>query len=377
MLRQTYVSIDLDAVRDNYRVMKSQVPEGVRVMPVVKADAYGHGMLMVAKTLERLGAADFAVATPDEGVALRDGGIRANVLVLGASMPCAASEAISKELTQTVFTPDMVELLDKEAAAQGRTALVHIKLDTGMNRIGLRTEAEADALAAALSRAAHVRATGIYTHFADADNPPPRAGGDGALNDFTRGQLERFRELRKRFDPRIPAHVANSAMSLVAPEAYFDMIREGVSLYGYPPVKTALTFRPALCWRSEVVHVKTVMAGETIGYGRTYTVTRDMRVATVAVGYGDGYHRAVSNKGFMLVEGARAPIVGRVCMDQVMLDVSAIPDAHTGSEVVIIGSQGGQTIDAEQLAGWAGTISYEVLLAITPRVPRIYLNADE
>ena len=303
MLRQNRVEIDMDAIRNNYRILRDQVPADVEVMPVIKANAYGHGMLETADALSGMGASHFAVALPEEG-------------------------------------------------------------------IGLRTEEEADALAAALASAPHVRATGIYTHFADADNPLP----DGGMNPFTRAQLKRFCELRAHFNPDIPAHVANSAMSLLAPEAYFNMIREGISLYGYPPVPTNLPFTPALSWYTEIVHVKRVNAGESIGYGCTFIAPRDMLVATAAVGYGDGYHRAVSNRGAMLVHGRRAPIVGRVCMDQTMLDVTDIPGVQVGDETVILGCQGGERIDAVELASWAGTISYEVLLAVTARVPRVYLH---
>ena len=357
MLRQNRVEIDMDAIRNNYRILRDQVPADVEVMPVIKANAYGHGMLETADALSGMGASHFAVALPEEGIELRLAGVEGEVLVLGAAMPRAAADCVRYGLTQTVFTPEMVAALDREAAAQSREALVHIKLDTGMNRIGLRTEEEADALAAALASAPHVRATGIYTHFADADNPLP----DGGMNPFTRAQLKRFCELRAHFNPDIPAHVANSAMSLLAPEAYFNMIREGISLYGYPPVP-------------EIVHVKRVNAGESIGYGCTFTAPRDMLVATAAVGYGDGYHRAVSNRGAMLLHGRRAPIVGRVCMDQTMLDVTDIPGVQVGDETVILGCQGGERIDAVELASWAGTISYEVLLAVTARVPRVYLH---
>lgn len=370
MLRQNYVTIDLDAIRHNYLVLRRSVPERVRVMAVIKADAYGHGMVQVAKALEALQARDFAVALPEEGVALRESGSQARVLVLGAATPAAAEAAVHEGLTQTVFTPAMVALLNQEAARQQTEALIHIKLDTGMGRIGLRTAAEAKALAKALANAPYVKATGIYTHFAVADEPL----ANGALNAYTEEQLSRFNALRAAFDPALPAHAANSAMSLLAPQAYFSMIREGISLYGYPPVQTALTFQPALQWQSELVHVKTIPAGETVGYGRTFTAPREMRVATVAVGYGDGYHRAASNKGQMLVHGQRAPIVGRVCMDQTMIDVSAIPQASVGDTAVLIGRQGGERITAEDLAAWADTISYEVLLAITSRVPRVYLH---
>lgn len=368
MLRQNCVRIDLDAIRNNYQILRDNV--GVEVMPVIKANAYGHGMLETAWALCQLGARSFAVALCEEGIDLRLGGVEGEILVLGAAMPRAAEPAIRYGLTQTVFTPEMVRLLNEEACRQDRDALVHIKLDTGMNRIGLRTKEEAVALAEALSKAPRVRVTGLYTHFADADNPAE----DGTLNDYTRRQLSRFRDLRACFDASIPCHVANSAMSLLTPEAYFDRVREGISLYGYPPVHTELPFRPALSWQTEVVHVKHLEAGETIGYGRTYTAPRDMRVATVAVGYGDGYHRACSNRGWMLIRGKRVPIVGRVCMDQTMVDVTDVPDCRVGDEVVLLGRQGEESINAEELAAWAQTISYEVLLAISPRVPREYLK---
>ena len=370
MLRQNRVCIDMDAIRSNYCTLKENVPANVAVMPVVKANAYGHGMLETAQTLARLGADHFAVALPEEGIDLRLGGVEGEILVLGAAMPCAAEEAVRYGLTQTVFTPEIVRLLEAEAVKQGRDALVHVKLDTGMNRIGLRTEEEAKAVAAALKECSHVHVNGIYTHFADADNPCE----NGSLNEFSHQQLARFRELRVFFDESIPSHVANSAMSLLAPEAYFDMVREGISLYGYPPVHTKLNFRPALSWVTEVVHIKEISAGETIGYGRSFTAEKDMRIATVAVGYGDGYHRSCSNRGSMLIRGCRVPIVGRVCMDQVMLDVTDLPECCVGDEAVILGRQGQQEITAEDVAVWAGTISYEVLLSITARVPRCYVN---
>ncbi len=370
MLRNNYVTIDLASIRNNYHVLRRRVPAGVRVMPVIKADAYGHGMIPVAQALEAEGVEYFAVALVEEGIALRAAGIKARILVLGAAMADAVGEAIAHDLAQTVFSEEMLHLIDREAARQHKTARVHIKLDTGMNRIGLRTETEAVQMAKALAGAKHIKAAGIYTHFAVADEPME----DGSLNAYTRQQLERFKQLRACFGEDIPAHVANSAMSLLAPEAYFSMIREGISLYGYPPVRTDLSFTPALTWKSEIVHIKTITKGETVGYGRTFTAPRDMRIATVAVGYGDGYHRAASNCGKMIVGGQRVSIVGRICMDQTMVDVTDLPQVAIGDEVVLIGTQQEETITAEEVAAWAGTISYEVLLGITARVPRIYLN---
>ncbi len=369
MIRQNRIVIDLDAIKHNYELMKQQVGPDVRVMAAVKANAYGHGIVEVSRTVTAAGCNDLAVALAEEGVLLRENGITANILILGAATEIATETAIMQNLIQTVFEPEMVAYIEEEAMRLGKTAYVHIKLDTGMGRIGLRTEGEADALALALKDAPHVKATGIYTHFADADH----LEGDGAMSEYTQQQLERFHQLRKHFDTSIPMHVSNSAMSLVAPEVNYAMIREGISLYGYPPVKTDLPFQPALRWETEVVFIKQVDAGQSISYGCTFTAEKPMRIATVAVGYGDGYHRLMSNRGYMLVGGKRAKIVGRICMDQTMIDVTDIPDVKAGSQVVLIGTQGNETIDAEELATWAETISYEVLLAITTRVPRTYL----
>ena len=371
MLRQNQIIIDLDAIRHNYRIMLDKMPKGVRVMAVVKANAYGHGILEVARTLSADGCGDLAVAIPEEGVTLRENGIGGNILVLGAATEIAAETAVRQELTQTVFEPTMVRTLEETASRVGKPALVHLKVDTGMGRIGLRTEGEADALALALSEAPHVKVTGIYTHFADADRVMP----EGELSDYTKMQLERFQALRARFDPSIPAHAANSALSLRCPDAYLSMIREGISLYGYPPVPTDLPFKPVLRWESEIVYIKDIHAGDSVGYGCTFTADRDYRIATVAVGYGDGYHRVMSNRGQMLVCGKRANIVGRICMDQTMIDVTGIPDVAAGTQAVLIGAQGNDFIGADELAKWADTISYEVLLAITTRVPRTYLPA--
>jgi alanine racemase len=370
LLRQNRILIDLEAIQNNYRILKAALPDEVRVMPVVKANAYGHGMVEVARAVLAEGADCFGVALTEEGILLRESGIETEILVLGAAMEIAASEAIRYDLTPTVFAPQTVHALDRAAAALGKKAKVNIKLDTGMGRIGLTTGEEADALAKALKAARNVEVTGIYTHFADADNPP-LAGG---MNAYSRLQLERFLKLKAHFDGSIPAHAANSALSLLAPEACFQMVREGISLYGYPPVQTVLPFRRALRWESEVVHVKEISKGTTVGYGCTFAAPQNMRVATVAVGYGDGYHRAGSNRAQMLVGGKRAKVVGRVCMDQTMIDVTEIDGVSVGSQVVLIGRQGDEEIGADELAAWAETISYEVLLAITDRVPRVYVG---
>ena len=368
MLRQNRTVVDLDAIRHNYRILADYLPAGIRVMPVVKADAYGHGMLEVAKAVLSEGADFFGVVLAEEGIELRCGGVAADILVMGVTMERAMDEAVRYGLTLTVFDPATVAPLNDIAKKQGRIAPVHVKLDTGMGRIGLRTMEEAKALRETIHKASHVKVTGIYTHFADADRP----AADGRPNRFTQGQLQRFRALKDCFDPDIPAHAANSAFSLLAPNDCFQMVRAGIALYGYPPVTTDLPFRPALRWESEIVYVKDIAEGTPIGYGCTFTAPRAMRVATVAVGYGDGYHRAISNRGQMLVRGQRAAVIGRVCMDQTMIDVTHIPEVRAGDQAVLLGKQGQEEIYAGQLAEWAGTISHEVLLAVTRRVPRIY-----
>lgn len=372
MYRHNRITIDLSAIKHNYLLMANYLPKPSRVMAVVKANAYGHGMLEVSRTVVDAGCGDLAVAIPEEGVALREHGFSGvNILVLGAVNERAIEPSVQNDLTLTVFEPSMVAKIDACAARLHKTASVHIKVDTGMGRIGLRTEEEADALQGALAKAPHVRTTGIYTHFADADH----VAAGGGLGDYSRMQLDLFRNLKSRFDPSIPAHASNSAMSLVCPDANFSFIREGISLYGYPPVPTELPFRPALHWEAEVVHVKDVPAGICIGYGCTYTTQKPSRIATIAAGYGDGYHRTLSNRAQVLVSGKRAPVVGRVCMDQIMADVSGIEDVKAGDPVVLIGRQGEGFISADEVAAWAGTISYEVTLSITTRVPRIYLPA--
>ena len=370
LLRQNHITIDLGTIRSNYRILRNALPRTTAVIPVIKANAYGHGIVEVAKAVTSEGAACVAVALAEEGILLRENGITADILVMGAATERAAKEALRYDLIQTIFTPDMAQLLNDLAAAAGTCAKVHIKLDTGMGRIGLQTAEQADALQSALQNAPHVQVTGIYTHFADADNPP----GEGGMNAFSRLQWQRFVELKSHFSPDIPAHAANSALSLLAPEAAFQAVREGIALYGYPPVKTDLPFRPALRWESEVVQVKEIEKGAPIGYGCTFVAPKNMRIAVVAVGYGDGYHRAGSNRAQMLIRGQRASVVGRICMDQTMVDVTDIADVQVGDPVVLIGKQGADRISAEEVAAWAGTISYEVLLAITSRVPREYVD---
>ncbi len=359
--------VDLQAIRDNVCALKGAVGANTQLMAVVKADAYGHGMVPVAKAALCAGASFLGVATPDEGVLLRENQITAPILIFGALTKDGAEAAVQYELTQTVFRPEMITWLADECMRQNKQVFVHLKIDTGMGRIGVRTLAEAKTLLYALGRASCVKLTGAFTHFADAD---------GAEVTFARRQMDIFKEICQALPSGVLCHAANSAATLRLPEAHFDMVRPGIAMYGCPPVKTDLPLRPAMRWVTEVVHVKEIEAGDTVSYGRTFTAIQPMRVATLPVGYGDGYHRMLSNRGKVLVGGRLAPILGRVCMDQTMVDVTGIPEAAPGAEVVLMGRQGDDEITPDQLGEWAGTISYEMLLAPTIRVPRSYEHAE-
>ncbi len=359
--------VDLQAIRDNVRALKAAIGESVQLMAVVKADAYGHGMLKVARAAIEAGAAYLGVATPDEGVLLREDGIDAPILIFGALNRDGAQAAVQYGLTQTVCRAEMIDWLYEECRRQEKEAFVHLKVDSGMGRIGVRTVDEAQSVLDALEACPGVKLTGAYTHFADAD---------GDTEAFTLRQLALFEEICRILPANILRHAANSAATLRYPQTHFDMVRPGIAMYGCPPVKTDLPLRPAQRWVTEVVHVKEIAPGDTVSYGRTFTAQKQMRVATIPVGYGDGYHRMLSGRGKVLIGGKMAPILGRVCMDQTMVDVTDIPEAVPGAETVLLGRQGENEITPDQLGAWAGTISYEVLLAPTARVPRSYAHDE-
>lgn len=358
-------TIDLEQLRQNVRLIRSAVPDSAMLLAVVKADAYGHGAVQVARTALEAGASFLAVAQPWEGVQLREAGILAPILVLGAALPADGKTAIQYDLTLTVSSAEAVRSL--AAAVNGTGCVsVHLKLDTGMCRIGARTEAEVQDVLHALAASPQVRMTGVFTHFADAD------GNDVT---FTQKQLERFRALCSLLPDDIVRHCANSAaIHRLMPEAAFDMVRMGISMYGYPPVETNLPVKPFLTWRTHVTHVKDIQAGDTVSYGRTFRAEHPMRIATLACGYGDGYHRASSDQAEVLIHGRRVRVIGRICMDQMMADVTDVDNVRPGDTATLLGTDGEATITAEDIARWAGTISYEVLLAATGRVHRVWLH---
>lgn len=367
MQRTNYCEIDLSAIKSNVQVMRDRLAPGVKFLAVVKANAYGHGAVPVAEAALEAGADMLAVAIPEEGLELRRAGIDAPILVLGGIEEEAALAVAAGDLTQTVFDEPRIRALSEAGERLARRVKLHLKLDTGMNRIGVRTREEAQALTRLIDSLPGVELTGCFTHMATAD---------GDERAYTDAQLARFRELTDAIAQVHPApitrHAANTASIFRFPEAQFDMVRGGIALYGYPPVPEAAGLRPAMRWIAHAVYVKTISPGDRVSYGGLFEAKRETVVMTVPVGYADGYRRALSGKGCVLVRGHRAPILGRVCMDQIMVDVTDIPGVQVGDEVVLLGQQDGETIDAEEMAAWLDTISYEVLCSPSARVPRIH-----
>lgn len=361
-------TVDLAALRENVRLLKNELPQGTQLMAVVKADAYGHGIVQTAKNALAAGASWLAVARSYEGILLRNAAVDAPILVLGAASGQELSEGVEYGLTMAVCAPEMVSCMQRAAGRLGKPGLVHIKFDTGMGRIGVRDEAETQAMLDTLAACPDVRLTGAFTHFADAD---------GEDDGYTRMQMARFNELTALLPGGILRHCANSAAIHRYPEAAMDMVRAGISMYGYPPVQTDMPLCPVMDWRTAVTFVKELHAGDKVSYGCTFTADRPMTVATIACGYGDGYHRAGTGRAEVIIHGKRCPVVGRICMDQMIADVTGLDSVEPGDEAVLLGVQGGASITAEDLAVWSGTISYEVLLAATERVHRRWVNGCE
>lgn len=366
--RGTCVRINLNAIAHNAQVLKKAMGKEIQMMAVVKANAYGHGLVPVSRTALQNGASWLGVAVPEEGRALRQAEIDAPILVLGNVTMEGAAISVSEGLTQTVCDARGVELLQDACRKLGKAASAHLKIDTGMNRIGARTEEEVKAVLAALEKAPYVKLTGAFTHFADADD---------ADDSFSKAQFERFRRLTALLPEGLLLHAAASDASLRFPWARLQMVREGIALYGCAEGYKELGLQPAMRFETRVSYVKQIREGDTVGYGRTFTAAAPMRVATLPVGYGDGYPRACSGKSYVLIGGAECPVLGRVCMDQLMADVSRVPDVQAGDPAVLLGSQGGVSISASRLAAWAGTISYEVLCAPHARVPVLYESESE
>ncbi len=357
--------IDLAAIESNIREIRKTVPSMAKVLAVVKADGYGHGSVETAFAAIRGGAEMLAVASTGEGTHLRENGISAPILVLGAVMADDVKEGVRSSLIQTVCSPEMIELCEDAAVAVGKTAGIHLKIDTGMGRIGVRSEQEIRAVLSALEKCRHVRLEGAFTHFADAD-------GDEDGIRYTHRQYQRFISLTELLPKGIIRHCCNSAAIHRFPEMALDMVRAGISLYGYPPVHTDIPLKLCMSWKANISYIKDLPADEYVSYGRTYRSETPVRAATITCGYADGYHRAAGKNGYVLIHGRRAKILGRICMDQMIADITGIEGVKAGDEATLIGTDGNECISAEDIAGWAGTISYEILCSAGSRVERIY-----
>ena len=369
----TWAEIDLDAIAFNAAGLKARAGGKAELMVTVKANAYGHGAVQVARAALEGGATRLAVHRTLEGVQLRQAGITAPILIMGYTLPAESEHIVHWNLTPTVNSQPQAEALSA-AVARGKSLPVHIKVDTGMSRYGLLPDEVVD-FVRFLSGLPGLALEGLYTHHAVADL---------ADKTFTHRQFSIYMDVVKQLEAAgftFPLkHVSNSATTLDLPEMALDMVRCGIALYGLHPsdeMEPAIPLRPALTLKSRVARVRTLPSGASISYGRTYTTDRPTRVALVPVGYGDGYHRILSNRGAVLIHGQRASILGRVCMDQFVADVSHIPAVRLHDEVVLVGRQGEEHIPAEEVARWAETINYEVTTSLLPRLVRIYLRGGK
>jgi alanine racemase len=368
-LRPTRAEVSLGRLRHNFHALSRAA--GVPIWSVIKADAYGHGSKAIARTLERAGSAGLCVSLLEEAIELRDAGIRLPILVMGGHYAGAWSELLEHRLTPVLSRPDQLAALAAELRYADRPGLpVHLKVDTGMGRLGV-APADLESVAGRLSNCPELRREGLMTHFAAAESDPESVRAQLAAFDRARAVLARFGVTPER------RHAANTAATLAHPEARFDLVRPGIGLYGFcPGVSGPVTLAPVMRVRSEIIALRRLEPGRSVGYGGTWTASRQSVVATIPMGYGDGLSRALSNRGSVLIRGRRAPIVGTISMDMASLDVTAVPGASLGDEVVVIGEQRGPlgeaSITAQELAELSGTIAWEVLTAISRRVPRFY-----
>ncbi|CAB1063309.1 Alanine racemase (EC [Olavius sp. associated proteobacterium Delta 1] len=379
----TWAEIDLSAYAHNIRELRRVTQPKARLMAVVKANGYGHGAVEVARTALQNGAEYLGVARIHEAVELRQAGLEAPILIFGYSSPDSAPTLIDNDLIQTVYSPTTAEALSEQAAHQGKIIKIHIKVDSGMGRLGLLLDEPASGAShntpaagtvsqvEAISRLANLEVNGIFTHFATSDS---------ADKSYATAQLERFMDFLNQLDSaglRPPLnHAANSGAVIDLPDSHLDMVRPGIATYGLYPSEEVnqsnVKLKPVMTLKSRIIHLKKVPAGFHVSYGITYRTEKPTTIATVPIGYADGFNRLLSSRGHMLVHGKRVPIVGRVCMDLTMLDVGALKDVKIEDEVVVFGQQGDQALTADELASTLNTINYEIVTSITGRVPRVY-----
>ncbi|MEY8347083.1 alanine racemase [Bacillus cereus] len=374
--RDTIVEVNLDAIKHNVREFKNHVnDENMTMMAAVKANAYGHGAVEVAKAAIEAGINQLAVAFVDEGIELREAGISVPILILGYTPVDAAKDAIEYDIMMTVYRIEDLKGLDEVAQRLGKKARIQLKIDTGMSRIGLQEEEVAPFLEE-LKNMKHIKVEGVFTHYSTADEI------DKTYTNMQTNLFEKAVTTAKEMEIHLPyIHSSNSAGSMELSNTFQNMVRVGIGIYGMYPSKevdnTVVSLQPALSLKSKVAHIKHAKKNRGVSYGNTYVTTGEEWIATVPIGYADGYNRQLSNKGHALINGVRVPVLGRVCMDQLMLDVTNAMPVHVGDEVVFYGKQGEEEIPVEEIADMLGTINYEVTCMLDRRIPRVYKENDE
>ena len=370
-----YVEVNLDYIVENLENMKKNIASDTQILAVIKTDGYGHGGIPIARHIESLDFLyGFAVATAEEAFELREAGVTKPILVLSYTFPYAYERLIREEIRITVFRKDTLQDLRKASEKVGKTASVHIKVDTGMGRIGIQPDEEGELFVIAALETKGVCVEGIYTHFACADEEDLTSAKNQIqrFNDFTQN-------VEEKFSYRIPIHhCSNSAGILALPEANMNLVRAGITMYGLLPspemAKTQVPLKPVLSLHSHIVYVKELRKGQTVSYGSKFTAEKTTIVATIPLGYGDGYPRSLSSRGYVLIRGQKAPILGRVCMDQFMVDVTQIANVKEGDLVTLIGSNGDETITANDLGELSGRFNYELVCDLNQRLPRVYIK---
>ena len=370
---RTYAAIDLDAIEYNYKNVRAKLPDGVKLLAVIKADAYGHGAVEIGRFLS--GKCDFfGVACIEEALELKKAGIETPIIVLGRVFPWDHAAAVKYDIRIPIFSLEDALSLSSEAVKQGKTAPFHFALDTGMSRIGLRVTEESADLCARISALSGLFAEGIFSHFATADE------SDLTKAVAQRDEFVRFMRMLAERGVNIPIKHLNNSAGIINFDRYFDMCRMGILTYGmYPSAEVRrdiIDVKPALSWHARISHIKTLEAGREISYGGTFTTVKPTVVATVPVGYADGYPRCLSNIGRVIIGGQYAPILGRVCMDQFMVDVSGI-DCSVGDDVVLVGTQDDKTLTMEEVSEAAHSFNYELPCRISRRVPRVYFSGGK
>lgn len=365
--------INLDAIAHNTKQIRKIVNDKTDIMVIIKADAYGHGAVEVAKVALYNGASALGVAISDEGIQIRNNNINVPILILGYTPEAKIDEVIKYNLIQTVFTYEMAEAISKVATKLEKIAQIHIKIDTGMSRIGFLPNDKAIDDIIKISKLKNIEINGIFTHFATSDEID---------KSFTYKQAQIYQNFVNKLEALgvyIPVkHVSNSGAIIDLPEFAFNMVRAGIILYGMYPSedvdKSKIDLKPAMSLKTQVSYIKEISANNPISYGRTYYTKSNTKIATIPVGYADGYSRALSNKGRVLINDEYANIIGRICMDQFMIDVTHIPNVNIGDDVILIGEQNNKAVTAQEIARLIGTINYEVVCMISKRIPRVYIK---